>query len=106
MKVIRVDLAAGLWIIVERARDPPAGVHRQRHEVGQWSECVPQGGEEVLVRTAGDGRIGRGGCDEEIDRTLDNLLFRLRCWPFRRLRRFEVELAAVYLAAQGKARGP
>src|SRR5262249_23728841 len=53
-----------------------------------------------------DGRIGRGGGDEDIDRTLDNLLFRLRCWRFPRLRRLEIEWTGVHLTAERQARGP
>ena len=107
MEVIGVDLAAGLWDRRGTGTTPARSA-----SIGSATKSVsgasvsPEAGEEVLVGAARDGRIGRGGGDEDIDRALDDLLLRLRWRRFSRLRRLEIELAAVHLAAERQARGP
>ena len=94
---------------MERARHAPARVHRQRHEVGERRERVGRGWRGSLVGAALDGHgVGEtcGVGDEGIDRALDDLRVGLRWRRLSRLRRLEIERAAVHLAAERQTGGP
>ena len=78
MPVIRIDLAARLWVVVERTGDMVAFRHRQGDEVIKRRHQSVRLAMEILVCRLGDARIGRRRRDERVDRVLNEFPLALR----------------------------